>query len=323
MIVGGHREPQHGATPARDSPAAPGAGPAPGTAPAAGPAGPACNMPGWLSWGQNKQQTARSHWGPPGTPIPTHRCWTRIRSTRMCRVRTSAFRSSRASDLPSDPSDTSSPSVLHGRTGACPMLGTGAQSPARGSPRGCSPPQGLPPLPRAMLGGRWPGTRGRVAVGWLSLAVVTDTVLKPLASAKERTAISTWCWAGPGHPAAPCVAPGSYLGHQLCPAPCQLRCWAGSHWAWGQQRCEVAQPGSCQPWPRTWPRHWDIAVAPDSPAQLRLSYLVASMGAGLVLAGTGGAGAILLVSGSLVGSILAGAGSSGERRQEQGWGWDR
>lgn len=43
----------------------------------------------------------------------------------------------------------------------------------------------------------------------------------------------------------------------------------------------------------------------------------------MVLAGMGGAGAILLVSGSLVGSILAGAGSSGERRQEQGWGWDR
>lgn len=85
----------------------------------------------------------------------------------------------------------------------------------------------------------------------------------------------------------------------------------------------MAQPGSCQPWPRTWPWHWDIAVALDSPAQPRLSYLVASTGAGLVLAGTGGAGAILFVSGSLVGSILAGARSSGERRQEQGWGWDR
>lgn len=139
-------------------------------------------------------RTSSKQPGATGDPLaPTHRCWTRIRSTRMCRVRTSAFRSSRASDLPSDPSDTSSPSVLHGRTGACPMLGTGAQSPARGSPQGCSPPQGLPPLPRAMLGGCWPGTRGRVAVGWLSLAVVTDTVLKPLASAKERTGISTWC----------------------------------------------------------------------------------------------------------------------------------
>lgn len=131
-----------------------------------------------------------SHWGLPGTPIPTHRCWTRIRSTRMCRVRTSAFRSSRASDLPPN---TSSPSVLHGRTSACPVLGTGAQRAARGSPWGCFPPQGPPVLPRVMLGGRWPGTRGRVAVGWLSLAVVTETVSKPLASAKERTGMITRC----------------------------------------------------------------------------------------------------------------------------------
>lgn len=160
-----------------------------------------------------------THWGLPGSPIPTHRCWARIRSTRMCKVRTSAFRSSRASDLPSN---TSSPSVLHGRTGACPVLGTEGQRAARGSPWGCSPQQGPPVLPRAMLGGRWPGTRGRVAVGWLSLAVVTETVSKPLASAKERTGIST-CLAGPSHPSrplqalqGPCILPGSLaLPHSM------------------------------------------------------------------------------------------------------------
>lgn len=56
VIVGGHRGAQDKAAPGRGSPAAPGAGSAPGTAPAAGPAGPACNMPGWLSWGQNEPQ---------------------------------------------------------------------------------------------------------------------------------------------------------------------------------------------------------------------------------------------------------------------------
>lgn len=56
VIVGGHRGAQGKAAPARDSPAAPGAESSPGTAPPSAPAGPACNTPGWLSWGQNRQQ---------------------------------------------------------------------------------------------------------------------------------------------------------------------------------------------------------------------------------------------------------------------------
>lgn len=53
----------------------------------------------------------------------------------------------------------------------------------------------------------------------------------------------------------------------------------------------------------------------------RESYLLVTVGAGLALAGTGGAGAILLLWGCLAGSILSGAGSSGVEKQEQGWGW--
>lgn len=84
----------------------------------------------------------------------------------------------------------------------------------------------------------------------------------------------------------------------------------------------MTQPGSCQRHARARHKHGAGTVTsqwPRTPEHSRVSYLVADTGAGLVLAGTGGAGATLLVSGILVGSILAGAGSSGER-QEQGWG---
>lgn len=88
----------------------------------------------------------------------------------------------------------------------------------------------------------------------------------------------------------------------------------------------MSQPGSFQPHARASHEHGagtGTSQWPWTPQNSHnVSYLVASTGAGLVLAGTGGGGAILLVSGSLVGSILAGAGSSGEK-QEQGWGWDQ
>lgn len=266
---------------ARDSPAAPGAWPAPGTSPAACPPGPACNTPGTAQPGPHRAASGTPATAttptPPPHPVPTHRCWTRIRSTRMCRDRTSAFRSSRASL--SSGRGAAGTSVLHGGAGACPAPGRGAQAPAWGPPT----------LPRARLGGRWPGTRGRVAVGWLSLAVVTGTMLKPSASAKERVSAPG---VGAGHGPATAAAPGA--GTRLLPGSPALPCSVSAEaQGWGPASlgtAEVAKSGtagpcSALPWGRrhsgdqAWtparPRRWGHRGSPRCPGTATCIILLA------------------------------------------------
>jgi len=98
---------------------------------------------------------------PPTTPspIPTHRCWARIRSTRMCRDRTSAFRCVAVGWL--------SLAVLTGTAWKPSALGS-ASSPDAGTGHGHGPgtrhPPGWAALPRSASAG---------AVGWGALGLGT------------------------------------------------------------------------------------------------------------------------------------------------------